>query len=351
MKNRRFNIFIGAMLALLPMITSCRQELCYDHYPVLNIDFAWEREWERDYGMDHINNWNQEYYGCGYDQLRPSMPEWVNMVSYHTDGRVVNGFMPIDGKQFIVEAGESRSMLLYNGDTEYIILSDVASVNDARAEATSRSRSRASLEIMYQKHVNARTTNPPDILYSAFIENVRSLQNHEQEHMQIKMQPLVYTYHITYEFDYGLEHVALVRGALGGVAESVYLRTGATSDETAIVLFDCEKADKCCRAQVRSFGIPGFPDEYYGRTISTSDERPYTLNLEVMLRNGKTIEYNFDITDQMKNQPRGGVIKVSGLKIEDSEGQVNSGFETDVSDWNDSGEVIDLPLGNQPGAK
>ncbi len=341
-------------MAIVPMITSCRQELCYDHYPVLNIDFMWEREWERDYGANHINNWDPEQYGCNYDDMRPMMPEWVNMVSYHTDGRVTNGFMPIDGKQFIVEAGENRSMLLYNGDTEYIVLSDVASLNEARAEATLRSRSRSSLEIMYQKYVNARTTNPPDVLYASYIENVKSLQNHDYEDMKVKMQPLVYTYHITYEFEYGFKHVALVRGALGGVAESVYLRTGATSEETAIVLFDCEKDNdkQCCRAQVRTFGVPAFPDEYYGRTPSAAAaNRPYTLNLEVMMTGGKIVEFNFDITDQMKNQPRGGVIKVSGLRIDDDENQPQSGFVVDVSDWDDNGEVIDLPIGNQPGAK
>lgn len=273
------------------------------------------------------------------------------MVSYYDDGRQSDAFMSPDGKRFIVEAGASRSILLYNGDTECIVLSDVASLNEARAAATSRSRGRASLEMMYATHVNARTTNPPDVLYSAFIERAPSIQNHEIQLMAVKMQPLVYSYVIKYEFDYGLEHVVLARGALGGMAESVYLRTGVTSDESSIILFDCDLKDDHCLAHVRSFGIPAFPDIYYGRDDGNGntapDTRRFTLNLEVMLRNGKTKEFNYDITDQMKNQPRGGTIVVDGLKIEEEQGVHDSGFEVEVSSWDEYDQIVDIPIGNQ----
>ncbi len=339
---------MALLLALMPILASCRQELCYDHYPAVDLTFSWEQEWERDYGHHHIDNWDPTYYGHAYDALRPATPEWVNLLTYYPDGHSNERFMSPDGLRFTVEEGKECSMLLYNGDTEYIVLKDVASLNDARASATSRSRSRSSLEIMYQKHVNARTTNSPDILYSAYIDNVPAVRNHELKVMPVKMQPLVYSYVIIYEFEYGIEHVALARGAIGGMAESVYLRTGVTSKETSIILFDCELKSHSCQATVRSFGIPDFPDEYYGRTQSEpKEDQPYSLNLEVMLRNGKTLEFDFDITDQMKKQPRGGVIKVSGLRIEDSQNQSGSGFDVDVSDWDNSGEVIDLPLGNQ----
>lgn len=346
---KRCRLDISALLLLmLPLLASCRQELCYDHYPVLDVNFTWEREWERDYGEHHLAGWDAEYYGVDYDQLRPDVPEWINMVSYYDDGHQSDNFMSPDGRRFIVEAGESRSALLYNGDTEYIVVSDMASLNDARAEATSRSR--GSLEYISSKHANSRTTNPPDILYSAYLERVPSLANHDRHALEVKMQPLVYTYHITYEFEYGIDHVVLARGALGGMAEAVYLRTGVTSDQTSIILFDCDVKAGGCSAAVHSFGVPGFPDIYYGRAEAPPIERPYTLNLEVMLRNGKTLEFNYDISDQMKNQPRGGVIKVSGLRIEDEQDTYQSGFVVDVTGWEDADVVTDIPMGTQPGA-
>lgn len=342
MKRSRFYI-MAIVLAMLPMLASCRQELCYDHYPVLDVKFSWEQEWERDYGLYHFPTWDKDYFGFDYEELRPGVPEWINMISYYPDGRKQEGFVSPDGRTFIVEAGEKRSVLLYNGDTEYIVLEDVASFNDARASATSRSRS--SLTAMQEVHQNSRTTNPPDILYASFIENVPSLNNHDNHQMAVKMQPLVYTYVINYEFEYGIQHVALARGALGGMAESVYLRTGVTSEKSSIILFDCTTTSKGCKARVRSFGVPGFPDDYYGRTEVKSADRPYTLNLEVMLKNGKTVEFNYDISDQIKNQPRGGVIKVGGIRIEDEQNQSSGGgFDVDISDWGDNDEVIELPI-------
>lgn len=344
MKANRSYI-LAALLFILPILSSCRQELCYDHYPTMDVAFEWEQEWERDYGNHHLNGWDADYYGKEYDELRPDKPEWVNMINYYDDGRKSDSFLTPDGKHFIVEQGQGSSILLYNGDTEYIVLSDVASLNDARASATSRSR--ASLEVMQQKHADARTTNPPDILYSAYIEHVPGLKNHDRHNLQVKMQPLVYTYVINYEFETGIDQVVLARGAIGGMAESVYLRTGVTSDETSIILFDCDVAKTCCRAHVHSFGVPSFPDIYYGRTAEKAAERPYTLNLELRLRSGKTVEFNYDISDQIKNQPRGGVITISGIKIEKDPDPPPGGFHVDVTEWDDTGEVIDLPISPQ----
>ncbi len=349
---RKYRSYIAAALTCLMASTlaSCRQELCYDHYPVLDLNFEWEREWERDYGQHHESGWDSEYYGYEYGDLRPDEPEWINMISYYADGSQHESYVSPDGKSFIVDAGESRSVLLYNGDTECLVVSDVASLDNARAEATSRSRGRSSLTAIYEKHAGARTTNPPDMLYAAYIENLPGLQNHDRTTLSPKMQPLVYTYVIDYQFDEGIENVVIARGAIGGMAESVYLRTGVTSEKSSIVLFDCSLKSTGCHASVRSFGVPGFPDIYYGRNESSAAERNVTLNLEVMLKSGKVVEFDFDVSDQLKDQPRGGVIKVGGIKIEDqpsSSGGGNAGFVVEVYDWDEYDEIIDLPVGNQ----
>ena len=64
--------------------------------------------------------------------------------------------------------------------------------------------------------------------------------------------------------------------------------------------------------------------------------------MEVRLRNGKIKTFDFDITDQIKNQPQGGVIVIRGLEITDAEGQGgSSGFDVDVDGW---GEYEDVPI-------
>lgn len=268
----------------------------------------------------------------------------VNLVKYKDNLPDVEHYLsPSGGDVVLMDEGE-RSFLFYNGDTEYIILSDIASLNDARASASPRSRT--TIGYILERHPDKRSANPPDLLYSAFVKSVPHINVHESKPMPVKMQPLVFTYVVRYEFEYGLQHVKLARGALAGMAESVYLRDGRTSGESVIVLYDCEKKNYGCEAQVRSLGVPGFPDEYYGRYSDYTTERPFTLNLEVMLTNGKTIQFNFDVAEQLKNQSRGGVITVKGIRIEDDEnGQELStgGFDVDLSGWNKVD--IDLPVG------
>lgn len=340
MKLSRHSVLI-AVAIVLQILTSCRKELCYNHFRTAAISLSWEREWERDYGMAHAANWDRTLYGLAYPELRPDMPEWVSLITY-TEAAQSESFLSVDGGNVSVD-GENRSFLLYNGDTEYIVLSDMASLNDARASTTSRSRS--SLSYFSSVYPSLRSTNPPDVLFSAFVENVPYVEMHEVKQIPVKMQPLVYTYLIRYEFEYGQHHIALARGAIGGMAESVYLRTGATSENAAIILYDCELTGYGCEARVRSFGVPGFPDEYYGRSEENPHSgRPYTLNLEVRLKNGKMLEFNYDISDQMEKQPRGGVIRVSGLRIEDDQNFSDSGFDVNVDDWGEH-EDIDLPVG------
>ncbi|MDE6310615.1 MAG: DUF5119 domain-containing protein [Muribaculaceae bacterium] len=333
-------------LVMLVTCTSCRKELCYDHFPAVDLGFTWEQEWERDYGMHHTAGWDPVLYRYEYDELRPPVPDWVKIVMYFEDGRITEGFASPEGKKFEVSADEKCSILFYNGDTEYIILEDVASLNDARATATTRSRGGSALQEMREMYNSSRTTNSPDVIFSAYAEEVEGVKNHEVRSLAMKMQPLVFTYLISFEFECGIEYVYDARGALGGMAEGVYLRTGVTTDQPSIILFDCEIHPDACVSQVRSFGIPAFPDSYFGRTQHDSDNR-FTLNLEVRLKNGKTKEFNFDVTDQIKNQPRGGVIRVDGIKIE---GEVNpppseAGFVVGVDDWGDDVIEVNLPLG------
>lgn len=351
----KINGYITATLAavlvlILPMLESCRTEICYDHFPTADISLSWEQEWERDYGMGHSDAWDKDFYGFDYNEIRPNTPEWVIMVRYSEDGEMsTEKYFSPDGGQLVLNTKYNNSYLLYNGDTEYNVISDMVSLPNAKATATGRTRS--SISYINELHPDARSMNPPDVLYSAYVSTVPEIKAHERKQLPIKLQPLVYTYIIRYEFDEGVEYVTMARGALAGMAESVYLRDGKTSDETAILLYDCDIKSYGCEARVRSFGVPGFPDKYYGREADERVDGPYTLNLEVMLKNGKTLEFNFDVAEQMKRQPRGGVIRVNGIRIEEEQAKpepIESGFDVDLSSWG-TGTEVELPV--SPGGK
>lgn len=341
MRFGRYLVVISALF-MLAGFSACRKDLCYNHFRTASVALDWELEWERDYGMNHPSSWDELIQGFSYNSLRPEVPEGVTMLTYRGSGDPLTTFLDaVGGDVNIGEAGQ-HSSLFYNNDTEYIVLSDIASLPQARATTTTRTRS--TLGTLRSMHPDERTINPPDVLYAAFIESMPEIGIHETAPVPVRMQPLVYTYVIRYEFEHGAEHVALARGAMAGMAESVYLRTGATSEEAATILYDCETTAYGAVAVVRSFGVPGFPDTYYGRAAGVREGRKYTLNLEVKLSNGKTKEFLFDITDQMARQPRGGVITVRGIRVEDDEAMSGGAFDVDVEGWGKE-EDIDLSLG------
>jgi hypothetical protein len=66
--------------------------------------------------------------------------------------------------------------------------------------------------------------------------------------------------------------------------------------------------------------------------------------LHLRLKNGDYVSYDFDVTDQVTNQPHGGVIVVKDIAIPDDVVSKGSGaFDVVVDDWGPY-EEIDLLL-------
>lgn len=339
MKRCRPNILPLLAIVLLPLLGGCRKDLCYDHYRSAIVNTTWEQAWERDYGKGWNNHWDDGQLGYKYTDFMPGIPEGISALLYEGDNEKSKTFLPPSGGEIVLgEREEGTSLLLYNNDTQYIVFNDMAQAPSARASTTTRTR--ASLGVL---HADERTINPPDVLYAAFVPDLKTIGYHERHKIDVKMQPLVYTYLIRFKIEKGLEYISLARGALAGMAESVMLRDGSTPDEKATLLFDCELTAWGAEAQVRSFGVAGFPDHYYGSASAREAQQKYTLNFEVRLPNGTITSLLFDVTDQLINQPRGGVIEVENIEIEAGDVSFDSGFDVNVSDWGEY-EDIDLPI-------
>ena len=66
------------------------------------------------------------------------------------------------------------------------------------------------------------------------------------------------------------------------------------------------------------------------------------MSLELQLKNGKKLDYTFDVSRMVQAQPRGGVIQVTDIVVSDEDGQGgNGGFDVSVDGWEDQ---IDIPL-------
>lgn len=334
---KRMKTFVVPVLLLLTA-TGCRKDLCYNHDEhsesvKVYVNAEWEQEWERPYDLNWPELW-PERWTYAYDDLRPQPAQGIRTIVYQANGNSSEHNLSSQGGRLPIPAG-THDVLFYNNDTEYIVFDQLSA--SATATATTRTVTRASLT---ELHAGERTVNQPDQLYGCFDEEYTAEETYDPVEYPVVMRPLTYTYYIRYWFSSGLEHVALARGALAGMAESVYLSDGHTDYGAATVLFDASLTEWGAEAQMQTFGVPNFPGDHYTRADGTPAQ--YTLNLEVRLNNGKMLNYNFDVTAQVNAQPRGGVIIVTNIEVSDEDAAGSTGgFDVTVDGW---GEWIDIPL-------
>lgn len=333
-----------SILLLLTGLNACQhKDLCYDHSDHahkyhINVVADYRFDWEECYGgPDWKTVWPQDY--MDYDLLRPTKPDGIRIINHNEQGLSDRHNVGPDGGVVTLYAGKN-DVLFYNNDTEYIMFSNTDKVASTRA--TTRTRTRATYLGNQYANDNEETMTPPDMLFANFYDDLHVEKLEHPVDVPVTLQPLVFSYKVRYEFQEGLQYVSMARGALSGMARSVLLSNGTTSEEAATILYDCETTPYGVKAIVTSFGVPGYPNQNY--PTRGEAETKHALNLELLLRNGSMITLEFDVTNQVQNQPHGGVIVVSGIVIEEDDGTQGSGaFDVEVNDWGPY-EDIYLPL-------
>lgn len=335
----KLNISKLTLLFGIALLTvGCRKDLTYEAANVvpgyhMELGVDWTLEWELYNGFNWSSNWPDNLFDEGYEYYRPEKPSGFGVVLYDMpdDGYAYNReiHLPTDGGKISVDE-TTRALLFYSDDSDYITLSGMSAPHTVYA--TTSTRSRSSFD---ELHAGERTVNPPDMLYGAYLE-LDNLQNQTgYQNYQITFQPLVYGYVLRFAIPENREYVALARGALAGMAEGVYIKDGKTSDTPVTLLFDCTLASYGAVCQVMTFGVPGH---------TLGEEAPaggrYDVSFEIMLNNGNKLTYEFDVTDQVKSQPRGGVILLDDISIPDEVAkEVNSGFNPSVDSWGDTTDI------------
>lgn len=335
--TRKYLYLAVILTALLLSLAGCRKELCYNHdehgFNVrAYVQPEWELEWMRDYGISAVYGMEEESF-IPYEYLIPRAGKGIACVSYHESGMFSTRHIDSTGGVLYLQEG-IQDLLFYNNDTEYIVFDGMDTF--AEASASTRTRTRASYNMT---HEDETTVNPPDMLFGAWLGNFEGVMSSTADTLKVSLKPLVYKYLVIFEVTEGIELVNSASGGMAGMAGRVYMHDGHTDDETVTILFDnCPIVDNYIIAIVSTFGAPGF--DYEDSSYDAAD-RKFGLNLTLTLNSGKTVYSDFDITDQMSIQPRGGYIYIPNISISTEGGE--GFFDVTVGDWGNE-EEIDLPL-------
>lgn len=368
-----YNIALFVVLACT--ICSCREELCYDHHHGSTVRFfidcslrwnlTWNNSWEDYYDHTYDIDWNRVY---------PNDPEGVRVICYpwnNSINNIIKNF-PKGGGEMILPNG-IYDCLIYNNDTENIQFFDIGEAEIMSATTRSRTLGTFAYTDNYQYVVNQ-----PDMLFATSVDtlvieysnndNFNPGRDETAKIVEIKetLHPLVYTYVVRFNFESGAEYVNVANGILENMAGSVLLKSGKTLDDMVNLPFeDCVIDTKGVTAYLTSFGLcnfdPSFNDDsgrgWYSREASRSSEgetargdRPRAtgnerniLIVQMALKSGKIKRIEFDVTDQLKMQPRGGLIVVNDIVVTPEEGAGESGkFDINLNDWNEEYESIPM---------
>lgn len=332
MKKNIFFIFVICLLSL----TGCRKDLCYDHESHatkvrVHMTCDWLLKWERTVTTDWKSSWNN-ILGFSYESLVPAAGSSTTAYVY-TNGKIENKNMFNHAEGSLPMNNLPHDILVHNDDVSYIHI-DKTDEDDFVAYTGTRSRSGFT-------RAGSRTCNIPEPLFVGNVKNFQPEETHSSTDFQelvVTMKPVVYTYVIYYKFKTGVEYVTKARGSLSGMAEGVFLKDMCTSGSTATFLFDnCNVDDKGVYTTIRTFGVPSRDLNEKGPCKKGSFE----LGLEIEGLNGKVMEYTFDVTDQVRSQPYGGVIVVDNIVVDSKDANEDGmGFQPDIEDWVD--ENIDI---------
>lgn len=351
--NKATGYKYGLLMIVLAVLTGCRKDLCYGHFNEvdLQLEVVYSLDWHLPWEVDWNENWPEDW-EVDWEMIRPRTPESVRLHTFDADSEAAlsSHNLASNGGRVTLNSGRYH-LLLYNSDTEGVLFEDMHAVH--QASATTRARTRSAYSTRYPDEV---TVSTPDDLFATFMPEYELKQpaSGESLHQRInaELTPRTWTYLIRYEFSSGQEFVTEAQAYLSGMAGRVCLKDGYTDEEHVVtLLLDCAPSDYGVETVTRSFGLPGFDypmvkegrmddAEALSRVAGTN-----RLLLEMKLRSGKIKVVEFDVTPQVRSQPRGGVIVVKDIIVTPEEGQGSdgSGFDGEVSDWEENIDV-DIPI-------
>ncbi len=340
-----------AIVCCLFLVACDMRELCYHHdehaykYQV-NIKAEYDQEWQ--YPLIPANDWKENWpdtFNVRYSDLIPLLPSGLKVMIYDTIGYDRQNIGRDGGVVYLNDL--EKSFIICNNNTETIIFNDerdknVASVTTNVVSATTKSAQQNSHSgVTYSLLKNINQKRAPEVLFVSYVPSYIPKSTIVPEELKVLLKPIVYTYYIRFEFAYGFKYVKLADGALSGMSESVNLLTQEPSDELATVMFNAKvNSSSYIDARVNSFGLPSDTTNL-GKQFNDG-KYSCILTLQVVLKNGYRKSFEIDVTNQVKSQPRGGVIIVKGLRVEDKEAEIEGSFDVDVDEWGDE-EIVELP--------
>ena len=294
-----------------------------------DLDLLWGEDWKTDWQYD----WDSS--DTTYGTLGYSTPEIFKGTIYNLDantGKRYSNFFKLFGlneNPATLPSGGKYDMLLYNTDTENIIFQASDDFEKYTASTTITPFGFDSLGVPY-KHLDE-----PDELLGALVTGVDlSKPSTDSMEIDVELNPysiiyLIQVVILNNDDDQEMQAIGASGITITGLSQGVDLFTRKTFDKTILITTEdikplqnhanvrledgtvVEKAD-ILAARMLTWGLPGInpmePTKYGSKAAVVNQN---FIGIEVTLRNGRPYTVSYEITEQLRNKPAGGVLTVS----------------------------------------
>lgn len=375
--------FMGLMGLIGPMglMTSCSPEPplhLYDaqettiELSVVDLDFEsyWGTVMDMNTNFDLQANW---YYGwdavdiATYGEIGYTLPGVFEVRRYYT-GEVP--YAPHTGVIRDTIHGNSFQgmydwgfwdMMLWNeiktkDGVQSIVIDESSSLDSVIAYTNSTMRSTRYNAPRYTHAFNA--PEPLMVVYEQAIEINRNLDGFvydEERHawvrtLKMTLRPLTYIYLTQVILHNNKGRISSIDGNadLSGMARSTNMNTGKAGDDAITVYFNANLKKNCDKdgelvdiigGRVLTFGICGLRANQISDPSEVKDAHRHYMDFTMQFNNGMDSTFVFDVTDQIREKYKGGVITVEldvdTISIPTRSG--GSGFDAVVKETEDGG--------------
>ena len=374
---------MGLMGLIGPMglMTSCSPEPplhLYDaqettvELSVVNLDFEsyWGTVMDLNANMDLAANW---YYGwdaidvATYGEIGYTLPGEFEVRRYYT-GDVP--YAPHTGVIRDTIHGNSFKgmydwgfwdMMLWNeiktkDGVQSIVIDENSSLDSVIAYTNATMRSTRYNAPNYTHAFNA--PEPLMVVYEQAIEINRNLDGFvydEERHtwvrtLKLTLRPVTYIYLTQVILHNNKGRISSIDGNadLSGMARSTNMNTGKAGDDAITVFFNANLKKNCDKdgelvdiigGRVVTFGICGLRANHISDASEVKDAHRHYMDFTMQFNNGMDSTFVFDVTDQIREKYKGGVITVEldvdTISIPTRSG--GSGFDAVVKETEDGG--------------
>ena len=286
-----------------------------------DLDLLWGEDWKTEWQYD----WDSS--DTTYGTLGYSTPEIIKGTIYNLDantGKRYSNFFKLFGlkdNSATLPAGGKYDMLLYNTDTENIIFQ---ASDDFENYTASIDTSHSSFSYM----------NVPGELLGAMVTGVDlSKPSSDSMKIDVELNPysiiyLIQVVILNNDDDQEMQAIGASGITITGLSQGVDLFTRKTFDKTILITTEdikplqnhanvrledgtvVENAD-ILAARMLTWGLPGInpmePTKYGSKAAVVNQN---FIGIEVTLRNGRPYTVSYEITEQLRNKPAGGVLTV-----------------------------------------